>query len=64
MGVGAGLGGGLGEQNAKDRIRGHMGSGHHLYSGSDRERVNYRAASAPPAQPLPPPVPPDVSRRP
>lgn len=30
-----------------------MGSRHHLYCGSDRERVNYRAASAPPMQHLP-----------
>lgn len=44
----AGVEGGLlGEQNANDGIRGHMGFRHHLYCGSDRERVNYRAASAP-----------------
>lgn len=30
-----------------------MGSRHHLYCGSDRERVNYRAASAPRKQHLP-----------
>lgn len=30
-----------------------MGSRHHLYCGSDRERVNYRAASAPRMQHLP-----------
>ena len=30
-----------------------MGCRHHLHSGSDRERVNYRAVSAPRMQQLP-----------
>ena len=39
-----------------------MGSRHHLYTGSDRERVNYRAASAPRTQP-PPMCPEDPNHR-